>query len=197
VKAGALVEAEDAVGDDAGLSELHAASVMTADAAQAASASEEEEVRKGFTVVTLQPLSAGTCRWPAVSSATQTFPCPRAPQCPNHKQRLEQESDTASKVRIEPESVCMRGELGDVSGKDDDEEDRDNPSDPHSPTSQHQQAQSKGDFYDARRDDDEVSVQRQPRRHLGVERGPGEAQMTDAGEYQDAAQNIARNASRW
>ena len=50
VKAGAV---EDVSFDEAGLSELHAASVMTADAAQRASPT-EEYVRKEFTVVTLQ-----------------------------------------------------------------------------------------------------------------------------------------------
>jgi hypothetical protein len=50
VKAGAV---EDVSFDDAGLSELHAASVMTTDAAQTASRT-EEYVRKEFTVVTLQ-----------------------------------------------------------------------------------------------------------------------------------------------
>lgn len=54
VKAGALVEADDVLGDEAGLSELHAASVMTADAAQTTNPT-EEYVRKEFTVVTLQP----------------------------------------------------------------------------------------------------------------------------------------------
>jgi hypothetical protein len=54
VKAGALVGAERVLGDEAGLSELHAASVMTTDAAQAISPT-EEYVRKEFTVVTLQP----------------------------------------------------------------------------------------------------------------------------------------------
>jgi hypothetical protein len=53
VKAGALVEAEDVPGDAVGLSELHAASVMTADTAQKTSPT-EEYVRKEFTVVTLQ-----------------------------------------------------------------------------------------------------------------------------------------------
>jgi hypothetical protein len=52
VKAGALVEAEESF-DEAGLSELHAARVMTADAAQTARPT-EEYVRKGFTVATLQ-----------------------------------------------------------------------------------------------------------------------------------------------
>ena len=50
VKAGAV---EDVSFDEAGLSELHAASVMTADAAQTISPT-EEYVRKEFTVVTLQ-----------------------------------------------------------------------------------------------------------------------------------------------
>ena len=45
VKAGALVEGEDVLGDEDGLSELHAASVMTADAAQTTSPT-EEYVRK-------------------------------------------------------------------------------------------------------------------------------------------------------
>jgi hypothetical protein len=54
VKAGALVKAEDVSFDEAGLSELHAASVMTADAAQATSPT-EEYVRKEFTVVTVHP----------------------------------------------------------------------------------------------------------------------------------------------
>ena len=52
VKADALVE--DVPFDEAGLSELHAASVMTADAAQTTSPT-EEYIRKEFTVVTLQP----------------------------------------------------------------------------------------------------------------------------------------------
>ena len=51
VKAGAV---EEVSFDDAGLSELHAASVTTADAAQTTSPT-EEYVRKEFTVVTLQP----------------------------------------------------------------------------------------------------------------------------------------------
>jgi len=51
VKAGAV---EDVSLEEAGLSELHAASVMTADAAQTASPI-EEYVRKEFTVATLQP----------------------------------------------------------------------------------------------------------------------------------------------
>jgi hypothetical protein len=51
VKAGAV---EDVSFDDAGLSELHAASVMTADAAQTTMPT-EEYVREKFTVVTLQP----------------------------------------------------------------------------------------------------------------------------------------------
>jgi len=54
VKAGAPVEAEGVLGDEAGLSELHAASVMAADAAQKTSPT-EEYVRKEFTVVTLHP----------------------------------------------------------------------------------------------------------------------------------------------
>jgi hypothetical protein len=53
VKAGALLETECVLGDEAGLSELHAASVRAADAAQATSPT-EEYVRKEFTVVTLQ-----------------------------------------------------------------------------------------------------------------------------------------------
>jgi len=50
VKAGAV---EDVSFDGAGLSELHAASVIAADAAQTISPT-EEYVRKEFTVVTLQ-----------------------------------------------------------------------------------------------------------------------------------------------
>jgi hypothetical protein len=51
VKAGAV---EDVSFDEAGLSELHAASVTTADAAQTTSPT-EEYIRKKFTGVTLQP----------------------------------------------------------------------------------------------------------------------------------------------
>jgi hypothetical protein len=54
VKAGALVEPEDVLGDEAGLSELHAASVMAADTAQKTSPT-EEYIREEFTVVTLHP----------------------------------------------------------------------------------------------------------------------------------------------
>ena len=54
VKAGALIEGEDVLGDEARLSELHAASVMTADTAQTTRPT-EEYVREEFTVVTLQP----------------------------------------------------------------------------------------------------------------------------------------------
>jgi len=54
VKAGALVEAEDVLGDEAGLLELHAASVMAADTAQKTSPT-EEYVREEFTIVTLHP----------------------------------------------------------------------------------------------------------------------------------------------
>jgi hypothetical protein len=51
VKAGAVA---DVSFDEAGLSELHAASVTTADAAQTTSPT-EEYIRKEFTGVTLQP----------------------------------------------------------------------------------------------------------------------------------------------
>ena len=53
VKAGALVDVEDVSFDEAGLSELHAASVRAVDAAQTMSPT-EEYVRKEFTLVTLQ-----------------------------------------------------------------------------------------------------------------------------------------------
>jgi hypothetical protein len=49
-----LIEGEDVLGDEAGLSELQAASVMTVDTAQKTSPT-EEYVREEFTVVTLQP----------------------------------------------------------------------------------------------------------------------------------------------
>jgi hypothetical protein len=51
--AGALAGSVDLVGDDAGLSEPHADSATTADAAQAASPT-VEYMREKFTVVTLQ-----------------------------------------------------------------------------------------------------------------------------------------------
>jgi hypothetical protein len=59
VKAGAVV---DVSFDEAGLSELHAASVTTADAAQTTSPT-EEYVRKEFTVVTLQPADLRPASW--------------------------------------------------------------------------------------------------------------------------------------
>jgi hypothetical protein len=54
VNAGVLADPEDVVAEGVVLSELHAPSVMTADAAHAPSATEEYK-RKEFTVVTLQP----------------------------------------------------------------------------------------------------------------------------------------------
>jgi hypothetical protein len=64
VKAGAV---EDVSFDEAGLSELHAASVMTADAAHRASPT-EEYVRKEFTVVTVQPrVSRDVLEWSSAS----------------------------------------------------------------------------------------------------------------------------------
>jgi hypothetical protein len=72
VIAGALA-AEDVLADGVVLSELHAASVMTADAAQATSVTEEYP-RKKFTVVTLHPRHAipagGYLVIPANSCAT-------------------------------------------------------------------------------------------------------------------------------
>jgi hypothetical protein len=59
VKAGVLADPEDVLADGVVLSELHAANVMTADAAQTASAT-EEYTREGFTVVTLHPRPATT-----------------------------------------------------------------------------------------------------------------------------------------
>ena len=73
VKAGALIEGEDVLGDEAGLLELHAASVMTTDVAQTTSPT-EEYVRKEFTVVTLQPrFSHEVSEW---SSRTRCAPRP-------------------------------------------------------------------------------------------------------------------------
>jgi hypothetical protein len=60
VKAGAV---EEVSFDEAGLSELHAASVTTADAAQMTSPT-EEYMRKGFTGVRLQPrVSRDVAEW--------------------------------------------------------------------------------------------------------------------------------------
>jgi hypothetical protein len=58
VYAGALVDPEDVLADGVVLSELQAASVMAADAAQTMSATEEYP-REEFTVVTLHPRSTG------------------------------------------------------------------------------------------------------------------------------------------
>jgi hypothetical protein len=70
VKAGALVEGEDVLGDGACLSELHPASVMTADAAQTTSPS-EEYVREEFTVVTLHPrVSHDVLEWSSARQST-------------------------------------------------------------------------------------------------------------------------------
>jgi hypothetical protein len=55
--AGALTDPEDVLADGVVLLEPHAASVMTAVAAQATSAT-EEYARKEFTVVTLHPRHA-------------------------------------------------------------------------------------------------------------------------------------------
>ena len=52
--AGVIADPEDVLADGVVLSELHAVSVMTADAAQTTSAT-EEYTRKEFTVVTLHP----------------------------------------------------------------------------------------------------------------------------------------------
>jgi hypothetical protein len=54
VKAGVLADPEDVLADGVVLSELHAASIMAADAAQTTSPT-EEYTRKEFTVVTLHP----------------------------------------------------------------------------------------------------------------------------------------------
>jgi hypothetical protein len=54
VKAGVVADPEDVLADGVVLSELHAPSVMMADAAQTTSATDEYK-RKEFTVVTLQP----------------------------------------------------------------------------------------------------------------------------------------------
>ena len=61
VKAGVLADPEDVLADGVVLSELHAASVMAADAAQATSAT-DEYTRKKFTVVTLHPASGNPCQ---------------------------------------------------------------------------------------------------------------------------------------
>jgi hypothetical protein len=58
VYAGPLADPEDVLADGVFLSELHAASVMTADAAQTMSAT-EEYTREEFTVVTLHPCWTG------------------------------------------------------------------------------------------------------------------------------------------
>ena len=59
VKAGVLADPEDVLADGVVLSELHAANVMTADAAQTTRA-KEEYIREEFTVVTLHPRPATT-----------------------------------------------------------------------------------------------------------------------------------------
>ena len=142
--------AMDVLGDEAGLSELHAASVMTADAAQTTSPT-EDYVRKEFTVVTLP---SSVAWWAA--------PRARTPQRPDHKQRLKQQPDTAGEVGVEPEGIRVRDELRDVPGKHRNKEDRHQKTERHPPPGQQCQACAEGDFDHARGDHDEVSVQRQP-----------------------------------
>jgi hypothetical protein len=61
VTAGVLADPEDVLADGVVLLELHAASVMAADAAQATSAT-DEYTRKEFTVVTLHRASRTPCQ---------------------------------------------------------------------------------------------------------------------------------------
>jgi hypothetical protein len=70
VEACVTADPEDELADGVLLSELHAPSAMTADAAQAASAAEEHS-REDFTAVTLQPLVA----WVAGGGDGGILPC--------------------------------------------------------------------------------------------------------------------------
>ena len=78
VIAGVLANPEDVLADGAVLSELHAASAMTADAAQTTSATEEYR-RMEFTVVTLHPRHAILASSPTESSKTTGPPCNTVP----------------------------------------------------------------------------------------------------------------------
>jgi hypothetical protein len=65
VTEGVPADPEDVLADGVVLSELHAASVMTADAAQTTSAT-EEYTRKEFTIVTLHPHHAILVNGPTI-----------------------------------------------------------------------------------------------------------------------------------
>jgi hypothetical protein len=74
VKAGVPADPEDVLADGVVLSELQAASVMTADAAQATSAT-EEYTREKFTVVTLHPRPAVLASSPSVTRGDSKNRC--------------------------------------------------------------------------------------------------------------------------
>lgn len=73
VNDGALADPAEMLADGVVLSELHAANVMTAAAAQTTSAT-KEDIRKEFTVVTLHPRHAIPASGPVVETSATSWP---------------------------------------------------------------------------------------------------------------------------
>jgi len=110
------------------------------------------------------------------------FPGVRAPQSPDDKHRLEEQSDAAGGIRVQAEAVGTRNELRDVAWEHQDEKRRDHPPGVRSPLARPDKGDRENDLDDARDDHDGIRS-RHPRRNLGAELGhPGE--VADPGEEQ-------------
>ena len=117
------------------------------------------------------------------------------PERASDEDRLEESANKAFRVGVEPEGVGPLEPLGDIAREDHDEEPGHNPAD-HRPTPTHEdQREAEDDLDDAGQQHDEVGVDWEPDRDLGLELVALRCQMTDAGDDEAAAEHQASNWS--
>lgn len=106
----------------------------------------------------------------AASTIAPFRPCRRAPQCPNNKYGLEEQSHKTRAIRIQAKGVRSRDELRDIARKNHHEEPSDYPTHHRSIALRREDERSAQDKFDHTRARDDRLGCRHPRGHLGQER---------------------------
>lgn len=106
---------------------------------------------------------------------------------------MEEQSDTASCIGIEAESITVSEKLRDIAREDRNEECRDDPAESYPPAYQHDKGQAEGDLHDTGGQYHEVRVERHPRRNLSAKRLTRPEQVTQTGEHQERTEQNTCN----
>jgi ferredoxin len=150
---------------------------------------EEKDELGSFTPVFRErPVRRSCSKLAAGSPVGESAPRTRAPESPQHKERLEQQPDASSDVAHETEGIGAGHKLRNVAGENRHEKRCREPTDCHSETAQDDEPKPQRDLHDSGCHNDKVRVERHPRRHLRLKLGPSPGEVHSPGKNQSSAE---------